>query len=152
MSSVSTTYAETLILDPGDDITGRYLRLEQGHTKDGESRAIAILEVDDVERSLWLHETALRGQFRELKPEPGELVRIVKGAEKRKSGSGFNYWPFRVVAPERPVETVGWDSPLLGDDEASGDVTPDAPMDVAGLPEPTIADRAAERFGDDAGW
>ena len=86
-------YPETLIIEPGDNIDGTYRRLESGRTKDGEDRAIVILEIDGVERSLWLHEKALRGQFRELKPEPGELIHIRKGAEKKKGASGYSYWP-----------------------------------------------------------
>jgi hypothetical protein len=129
----TANYAETLILEPGDDIAGKYQRLERGHTRDGDARAIAVIEVGGTERSLWLHETALRGQFRELKPEPDELVRIQKGSEKKKSGNGFNYWPFRVTAPDRPVETVSWDSPLLGDDDELAATTsePDVPIDTS---------------------
>ena len=41
-----------------------------------------VLGVDGAERALWLHEKALRGQFADLKPEPGETVQVAKGAER----------------------------------------------------------------------
>jgi hypothetical protein len=131
-------YPETLILEPGDQIEGRFDHLERGTTRDGEPRAIAVLEVDGVPRSLWLHETALRGKFAELRPRRGERVLISKGSEKVKSPvSGYSYWPFQVTCPERPPETLDWDDPLL-----------DAPDDVE--PEPdTPAGPIADRFGDD---
>ena len=124
----SITYPEVLILEPGDEVEGRFLRLERGHTRDGDERAIAILEVDGAERAIWLHEKALRGQFRQLRPEVGETVNIEKGREKRESGSGFRYWPFRVTAPERPAAGLDWSEDLLGADDGRADsATPQTP-------------------------
>ena len=122
-------YPETLILKAGDTIAGRFQRLEVGHTRDGDERAIAVLDVDGAERSLWLHEIALRNKLRKLAPEPGELVSIAKGAEKKKAASGRFYWPFKVTAPERPTELLTWDNPLLADDDED-EVTsePDVPI------------------------
>jgi hypothetical protein len=77
----------------------------------------ALVLLDGAERGLWLHELALRGQFRELRPKPGERIAISKGAEKVRAGSGFDYWPFAVSAPGRPIKALGWDDPLLGDGE-----------------------------------
>lgn len=115
--SISTTYPETLILQAGCSFRGRFKRLERGRTRDGEERAIAILEADGREHSLWLHETALRGQFRDCRPDPGETIIVIKGAEKVESASGRSYWPFKVIAPDRPSETPpDWNDPLLGDD------------------------------------
>jgi hypothetical protein len=110
------TYPETITLEAGDRIEGHFLRLERGTTRDGAERPIAILQVEGAERSLWLHETALREKMRELRPESGELLVVVKGAEKKESGSGRFYWPVTVSAPDRPSAggEISWDDPLLG--------------------------------------
>ena len=151
---MDTTYPETLILDGGDDVTGQFERLERGHTRDGEERAIAIIAVEGVERSLWLHEAALRAQFKELRPEPGETVRIRKGAAKKHGVNGFDYWPCRVTAPDRPAETPDWDSPLLaGDGETQKQPPPpsDVPSDfdapTSGYGQPPVKPDA--KGGDD---
>lgn len=140
--SVDVDYPEVLIVEPGQSIEGRFERLERGHTKNGEDRAIAILTVGEVERSLWLHETALRGQFAEKKPEAGERLTITKGAAKRESAGGAWYWPFKVATPDRPVEVVGWDSPLLatGDDRGEATVGSDIPSDLGDFAAATSDD------------
>jgi hypothetical protein len=122
MTNASTVsqYPTTIILEAGATLEGRFKHLARGHTRDGDERAIAVIEVDGDERALWLHETALRGQFRQLKPEPGETVRVEKGSKKRESGNRFKYWPFKVTAPKRPAADLGWDDELLGGDD--GDV------------------------------
>ena len=128
MSSTVSNYPELLIVEPGQAIDGRYRRLERGFTKDGEERAIVVLEVDGVERSLWLHEKALRAQFRQLKPEANERVRVSKGAEKILGGNGFKYWPFKVMGLDRPDAELDWNDQLLGgDDELSAAPTPQTP-------------------------
>jgi hypothetical protein len=137
MTTVQQDYPQTLILEPGTAVEARFIRLERGHTRDGEARAIAVLALDGAERSLWLHERALRDKVRELKPETGELLRIEKGAEKRLSeSSGYRYWPFKVEAPDRPAETIGWDDACFADDvpESSTDrPASDVPADTADL-------------------
>ena len=129
-ASVTPEFPENIILEPGDAVEGRFLRLESGPTKLGE-RPIAILDVDGAERSLWLLEQALRSQFREKQPKPGELVRIVKGAAKKTSAGGFGYWPCRVHTPERD-ESIGWDSPLLAGDDDDATPKSDLPDDFPG--------------------
>jgi hypothetical protein len=124
------TYPETISFDPGDRIEGRFLRLERGRTREGAERAIAILQVGDSERSLWLHEVALRERMRELRPEAGELLVIVKGREKKESAAGRWYWPISVSMPERPSGDdgpIGWDDPLLGGVEQPSADRPTSP-------------------------
>jgi hypothetical protein len=139
--SVTADFPENIILEPGQTIDGAFQRVEKGRTKDGDARAIAVVEIDGQERSLWLHETALRSKFAQLRPEPGERVRVTKGAAKKRSeSSGYSYWPFQVTAPEREPETVDWDDPLLaGKDDGGDQVDADAlevRADTAGLSEP----------------
>jgi hypothetical protein len=122
------------ILEAGQTVEGPFKRLERGYTKDGDARAIAVIEIDGRERSVWLHEIALRGQLRDLRPEPNEVIRVTKGSEKKQSANGFAYWPFQVTAPDRPSEGVDWDSPLLGEGGES-ESRSDVPAETAGLGE-----------------
>lgn len=148
-------YPENLILEPSESTEGRFERLEEGHTRAGERRGIAILTVEGSERSLWLHEKALRGQFRQLRPEPGERVLIVKGAAKKTSeATGNGYWPFRVTAPDRPAPELDWSDPMLdaGDEPTPrGDAAaPDtsglaAPLEVVARDAESEAARESER-------
>jgi hypothetical protein len=141
---MDTTYPQLFTLDPGGDVTARFQRFESGHCRDQNTgklveRAIAILSIDGIERSLWLHETALRGQFKELWPEPGETVRIRKAAAKKLGGAGRYYWPIRVTAPDRPAETIDRSSPLFAagaDDDTEARPTSDVPNDFASYGEP----------------
>jgi hypothetical protein len=148
-ASVTPEFPENIILEPGGDVEGRFLRLESGPTRHGE-RPIAILDVDGVERSLWLLEKPLRGQFREKQPKPGELIRIVKGTTKKRSAGGFEYWPCRVHTPERD-ESISWDSPLLADDDASAPEPPqsDVPADFPGYGEPRATTAKPDGSDDD---
>lgn len=140
-----TDYPENLIVGPGETADGHFKRLERGHDKDGKEHPIAVLEIDGEERSLWLLQTALRSQFKRVKPEPGELIRVSMATEKKLGGNGFNYWPFKVTALERPPETVDWNDPLFGDDsEPFADVAED---EARGLAQ---ADAEAERDARDA--
>jgi hypothetical protein len=143
-----TEYPSALIVEAADDLEAKFIRLERATTRDGEPRAIAVLElmkihageheIDGAERSLWLHETALRGQFQRLAPKAGELVRIKKGAEMKASEStGRDYWPFEVTAPERQPEALAWDDALLGGGSPAVEQ------------EPTTAVAAAPIAGDD---
>jgi hypothetical protein len=121
VSTVHDEYAESIILGPGQTVEGRFRRLEHGRKKDGSRQLIAVLEIDGDERALWLHEKALRGRFAEVRPEPGELVRVSKAREKKLGGNGFNYWPIKVTAPEREPETVDWNDPLFASDDEDDD-------------------------------
>jgi hypothetical protein len=126
VSIAESNYPEALVLQPGDSVDGTFVRLERGTTRSGEPRAIAVLKVDGVERSLWLHETALRAKFRDLQPESGERITIAKGAEKKQSENGErSYWPFVVEASDREPEQIGWDDHTLAGD---------APEDDDGVP------------------
>jgi len=147
-TSVTPEYPENIILEPGADVEGGFLRLESGPTKHGE-RPIAILDVNGVERSLWLLDYAMRNQFREKQPKPGELIRIVKGTAKKRSDNGFDYWPCRVHTPERDT-SIGWDSPLLNDGSDGDTPEPpasDVPNDFPSYGQPP---KAKNEDGDDA--
>jgi hypothetical protein len=147
-TSSTSEFPESLILEPGDQVEGRFHHCERGATRDGQSRVIVVLEVDDVQRSLWLHETALRKKFARVRPQTGELVRIVKGAEKRKSENSRYYWPFEVKCPERPSEVIGWNDPLFAESD-KGEIDLDIPIASAAGPAPPVLLEQKEEDDDD---
>jgi len=139
-SSIQDEFPENLAVEPGGNVEGSYRRTTRGRSKDGTKECpVVVLDVGGTERAVWLWEEAARKQFRALRPEPGELVRIAKGGEKKVSQTtGNEYWPVRVVAPERPAETVDWDDPLFGPKpSADGIALPDGDTEV---PPPTAAE------------
>ena len=100
---------------------GALVRVEQGQSVHGPV-AIAVLDVDGTERSLWLNATALRSKFRDelarrraRRFTPGERIVVERAPEKRVGASGYAYWPFRVRFPEGPDLD---DADLLGLDAA----------------------------------
>jgi hypothetical protein len=105
--------------EDGLRIEGTYLRLDEGPTEYGR-RAIVVLDVEGVERALWLSAEVLRRRFAdelERRQEQdftvGELVVVERGEEKRESEAGRGYWPFTVQFPDAPQRTA---ASLLGAD------------------------------------
>ena len=90
------------------ELVGRYREIREVVTADG-PRALVELELADTGEvvTVWLSSSVLRRRFAdELRLraqqgasdfEPGELVTITRGTEKRTSANGFAYWPFTVV-------------------------------------------------------
>jgi hypothetical protein len=105
----------------GDQVAGKFVRFERGQTKSYGAKPICVLEVDGIERSLWLNTTVLAGKFRdELRDrptrelEPGERI-IVKRLEKKTAADGkVEYWNFRVLFPDAPQPST---SDLFGLDD-----------------------------------
>ena len=106
----SEDFPDNWIFDEhGETVAGTFVRFERGQTKSYGAKPIAVLEVDGVERSLWLNTAVLVGKFRDelqQRPErelrPGERV-VVKRLEKKTAGDGVtSYWNFRVLFPDRP--------------------------------------------------
>jgi len=75
--------------DDGDLIEGRFLRFEEGRTKEYGPKVILILDVGGAERGLWLTQTVLFNRMRDelesranKRLEPGERI-VVKRLEKK---------------------------------------------------------------------
>jgi hypothetical protein len=92
----------------GDRVAGGFVRFEQGQTKEFGPRVLMILDVNGVERTVWLSQTALHGRVRDelnrrpsKRLEPGERV-VIKRLEKKMGESGREYWAFQVLFPDRP--------------------------------------------------
>lgn len=89
-------------------VDGGFVRTDRASSEYGSS-PIIVLDVDGVERSVWLNVTALVSKFRdELRRrkarrfEPGERITIQRAAEKKTSAAGRDYWPFAVRFHDAP--------------------------------------------------
>lgn len=120
-NDVATGYPETWkFAEHGDLVAGTFVRFDEGPTRDYGLKVILVLDVDGVERSVWLSQTAL---FNKVKDElnrrtsntlePGERV-IVQRHGKTTSENGRSYWPFAVSFPDRPEKST---ADLFGLDE-----------------------------------
>jgi hypothetical protein len=92
----------------GLTVEGTFVRMDQRPTAYG-PKPILILDVDGVERSVWVNTNALRsklaGELQRRKArnfDVGERVVIRRGAEKTTSANDRNYWPFQVKFPDGP--------------------------------------------------
>jgi len=106
--------------DDGDLIEGRFLRFEEGRTKEYGPKVILILDVGGAERGLWLTQTVLFNRMRDelesranKRLEPGERI-VVKRLEKKYGAGDREYWRFSTLFPDRPEKTT---SELFGLDE-----------------------------------
>lgn len=113
--SASGFPATWIASEDGDEIAGKFVRLDSGFGKDGAECPIVVLEADGSEWGVWLWQKVLRNQFKRLRPKAGELVRVVYRGKRR--GERFTYHDFDVTAPERESRGPDWDSLDLDPDE-----------------------------------
>jgi hypothetical protein len=106
--------------EDGDLCAGTFVRFTQGFSEYG-NRTIVVLLVDEVERSIWLHEMVLFDEFRRevLRRESRELDSgeniVIRRLEKQKTKDGKRtFRGFRVLFPDQPQPTT---SDLLKLDE-----------------------------------
>jgi hypothetical protein len=92
-------YPESIILEPGQIITGTIVRYTSGTTAFGECQ-IAVLESEENDSlgSLWLYHTVLKNEFARLHPQPGERVGIKYFG---KTSKGYHLWKLIVDRPEK---------------------------------------------------
>jgi hypothetical protein len=122
--------------EDGDLVTGGFVRFDEGPTRDYGTKVILVLEVDGVERSVWLSVTALfsrvRGELNRRTSKTldlGERV-VIQRHEKKQSKNDREYWPFTIAFPDRPQKSTSdlfeLDEGLVRNEEtAKGDVGPD---------------------------
>ena len=97
----------------GDHVAGQFVAFDRGQTKEFGTKAILVLDVDGVKRSVWLTQTVLFNRVRDevaKRPSknlnPGERVSI-RRLEKTQGEKGRQgYWKFRVLFPDRPELTA----------------------------------------------
>jgi hypothetical protein len=117
-------------------VKGAYVRMESGPTEFG-TRPILIVDVNGVQRSVWINAAALRSKLAEELDRrkardltPGEHIEIRRGAEMKTSVAGREYWPFYVNFPDAPRSDA---ASLLGvdDDDSDDDDEPLPPAAAA---------------------
>jgi hypothetical protein len=93
--------------EDGEEVAGRFVRLGQGFTAYGQ-KPFLVLDVEGVERTIWLHNQVLHNIFaRELHRRPekefqvGERVEI-RQLGTRDSASGREYMNYRGEFPDAP--------------------------------------------------
>ena len=103
----------------GRSLVGEFVRLERATTRFGDSSIVVLRLKDGSERSVWLLWAALRSQFRQARPKPGELIKVSFHGEKI-SAAGNTYLDYRVRV-QRDQE-LSWDDIIEpGDDGEFGD-------------------------------
>jgi hypothetical protein len=127
--------ANWIFKEHGDLVAGTFVRFERGQTRDFGPRVICVLEVEGVERSLWLNETVLYGKFRDEiqeRPErtltPGERVVVEKLGKTEGEYAKGSYWDFAIRFPDRPALSV---SELFGLGEEPQPPAPAEPVAAA---------------------
>jgi hypothetical protein len=107
-------YPESWMWDEdGDRVSGRFVRFDRAPTRDYGMKAILVLDVDGVPRSVWLTATVLFNKVRDevaSRPkrnlEPGEQVSIKRLEKTKGEGGRQGYWKFQVLFPDRPQATT----------------------------------------------
>jgi hypothetical protein len=119
-TSNTATYPKRWVFDKGDQgkadwvdgstVDSRFVRFEQGRAGDYGLKPIVILEVNGVERSVWLLHDALYNRFRdELQRRSmpklvlDERIVIEKHKEKTRSKNDRDYQGYDVHFPDAPA-------------------------------------------------
>lgn len=140
-SENGVAYPRAWVFDEDGDLTGRFVRFDQGPTRGYGHCPICIVEVDGEERSLWLLSTALKGSFKEeVQRRPtrnltaGERIVAVDRGTKTSESTGNLYRDQRALFPDRPAmsaaEVLGLDepAPAVPEAEAVEDANDDVPF------------------------
>jgi hypothetical protein len=129
--------------DDGDRVGGSFVRFDRGHTRQYGDKTIVVLNVDGVERSVWLTQTVLYGKFRdELRErpsrtiEPGERITISRRGKVESENATGSYWGFSVVFHDKPAPETSdlfpdLDGPAAAKPEAE---TTEKPIEDDGIP------------------
>lgn len=85
------------------------MKVDQAPTAYGPC-GILVLKIAGEERSVWANTTALRGKIADELTRRGarnftvgERIIVERGAAKKTSAAGNNYWPFQVAFPDGPA-------------------------------------------------
>jgi hypothetical protein len=107
----------------GERVSGNFIRFTRGYTKSYGPKTIAVLEVDGIERSIWLTATVLFRKFEdELRDRPehklaaGERITVKRGEMVESPDAMGAYRNFTVVFHDKPELEVE-DLFDLGDDK-----------------------------------
>ena len=128
--------------DDGDVVAGTFVGMGKGFTAHGE-RVYVTLAIGGVERTVWLHWSALLSQFsREVHRRPDKTIHagervIIRRLGERTSGNGRDYINFDSEFPDGPEtsqadllsmpgeptrEAVAADEPTAESENPDGDI------------------------------
>jgi hypothetical protein len=120
--------------DDGDIAAGTYVKADRAPTRDYGPKTVVVLEIEGVERSIWLLNDALFNKFRQeiaARPgrqlTPGERVIVQRLEEKISQSSGRKYRDFRAYFPDKPPPTI---EDLWGADIGETKPEPKSEMEV----------------------
>ncbi len=95
--------------EDGPLLSARFVKFDQGQTRQYGPKPICVLEVGGEERSLWLTQTVLYQRFRdELLRRPdrtlavGERISVERHEKKRTEDGRYEYTPFTIVFHDAP--------------------------------------------------
>lgn len=106
---------------PGDQIIGKFRRLEKGTTTYGDCWIVILESLRSPGRlaSVWLFNTTLFNEFKKVRPRPGETVLVrYEGLIQRQGAQPYHLWK---VVVDRPAEA---DSPYSWHDIDGGEGEP----------------------------
>jgi hypothetical protein len=128
-----TSYPAAWLFDEdGDTASGTFIKFDRAPTKEYGMKTIAVLQIAEEDRSIWLHWDALFNRFKqEVTRRPGQTLEhgervIVKKLGLRESKNGRKYEDFEVLFPDRPPPTQA---------ELWGDIFEPVTEPEAGTPE-----------------
>jgi hypothetical protein len=110
---------------PGDQIIGRFRRLERGTTTYGDCWIVVLESLRTPGRlaSVWLFNTTLYNEFRRARPRPGEVVLVrYEGKVERQGAQPYHLWKVVVDRPAAAESPYSWNDVDGGDGDAP---TPD---------------------------
>lgn len=119
----------------GDQIVGRFRRLEKGSTSYGDCWIVVLESLRTPGRlsSVWLFNTTLFNEFKKARPKPGETVLVrYEGRVSKQGQNDYHLWKVVVDRPAENESSYSWAD--LGADEAAPTTGPDAEFFQAGEP------------------
>jgi len=107
---------------PGDQIIGKFRRLEKGSTSYGDCWIVVLESLRAPGRlaSVWLFNTTLHNEFVKVRPRPGETVLVrYEGRVEKPGQNPYHLWKVVVDRPEGNDSPYSWVD-VGGGDEPSG--------------------------------
>lgn len=123
---------------PGDQIIGRFRRLERGTTTYGDCWIVVLESLRSPGRlaSVWLFNTTLFNEFKRARPRSGEVVLVrYEGKVERQGAQPYHLWKVVVDRPDEAESPYAWsdvdgasDAPTPDELQARDDVGPVQPQ------------------------
>lgn len=140
----------------GDQIVGRFRRLEKGSTTYGDCWIVVLESLRTPGRlsSVWLFNTTLFNEFKKARPKPGETVLVrYEGRVQRQGQSDYHLWKVVVDRPENESAyswgDLGADEAAPADTDTRNEVGPRPDGDFFPAGEPSGGPNGAPPHGDE---